>query len=521
MAAAIGNKQNKIRDHDQPVLSEDTEDQSSHPQTANTASQGTPAARFAFFQLLFGVTTFSCSFVLSDFMYSQWIYQSFSHKILGNLSVDSRSHPCINSTSDSDNTTADSKMLTQHVQSLTSDMLLNIGLIFNIMGIVGCIVLGVASRKMSRRTLLCIPSLLVLVYNVLISIIYYCDLDANWLYPAAFIYGFGGGYSAVIMGVFLYTSDVTPRDRKRTVGVTIVEVVKGSLASCTAMVAGYLVEGAGFFVSRLCCCGLCAVTIVAFCMLPDLRSHKDQTLPKSPKEIARRIISPFTEGLRTKRYLVALVTLSYFLIVVSSSGESGIQSLFLMNLPFCFDSITIGWVHFVRDISENIFAILMVGSLSKHLPGMYLSIIGATSELGGYMMLCFATTKTEVFMAPLIGIGQLIPFAVTRGEASRLCPPDQQGPLFATLAVVESIGVAICVPIFQSLYSHTQNSTTGTGTAFLLAAALLVVAMAIMVIYQVKWIKFTKAVSYQNFGAIGNIGSGAVNDGDVSGNRDG
>lgn len=60
----------------------------------------------------------------------------------------------------------------------------------------------------------------------------------------------------ILMGSFLYTADITSRDKKRTLGVAIVEAAKGIISGGVYVAAGQLIERSGYIVPSLVACGL-------------------------------------------------------------------------------------------------------------------------------------------------------------------------------------------------------------------------------------------------------------------------
>ena len=131
---------------------------------------------------------------------------------------------------------------------------------------------------------------------------------------------------------------------------------------------------------------------------------------------------------------------------------------------------------------------------------MGLAIAGGLSQMASYFVYGFAQNAAQVFIAPAISIGETIPVTVLRGETSRLLGPDQQGPLFAALGVVESIGFTLGSPVFLPMYKSTQDFITGTGTAFLLAVAILLILIINLVYYQVTWLRQEKELQYDVVG---------------------
>ena len=104
------------------------------------------------------------------------------------------------------------------------------------------IVYGLTADRISRRTIIVIPAFGYFLRCSIISVIIHWNLDTKWLYLACGIDGLSGSLTGIFLGVFLYTSDVTPRDHRRTLGVAMVESVKGIIESGMEEVTGQLLQ---------------------------------------------------------------------------------------------------------------------------------------------------------------------------------------------------------------------------------------------------------------------------------------
>ena len=235
-----------------------------------------------------------------------------------------------------------------------------------------------------------------------------------------------------------------------------------------------------------------------FSLLPDKRPPLTQTkLHWSCKGLLNKITSPFTDNPPKTRRLMKLAACAFFVAITMRMGIDKVRDLYLMNLPFCLDSTLIGWFMMARNLGAHLFTLFSVATLSRCLHGMGLGILGMCSSFGGYLMYGFAQTRLEVFMVPAISVAQHLPITVMRGETSRLLGPEQQGPLFASLAVIESICFTLGPVIFLPIYKNTQTFQTGTGTPFLCALVFVIVVLVIMIAYQVTWVKHRKELSYR------------------------
>ncbi|BFZ11927.1 hypothetical protein BsWGS_14966 [Bradybaena similaris] len=440
----------------------------------------------------------TCSSCLNSLMMDQYLYQYYAQIVFGNASMDTSSQPCANTSRSltSSDTQADKL---QEVQRRASGMSLNLSTTTYCIGILSNMLLGTFSCIMSRKLLLLIPTTGFLVKCALVPVIVYWKIDITWFYLGYGIDGICGNICGILLGTFLYTSDITPRDRKRTLGITVVETVKGAVGASFNVITGQLIEYTGYVIPAILAAGTQFMAVLVICILPDRKpvlSEKQLRELKSVKGALLHMFSPFhVPKIRRVKYMISLAAAAFLLIITARVGIDKVQNLYVMNLPFCFDAITIGWFLFVRDAIQHLFMLLVVAFLFRHLPGMILGIAGAMSVIAYCFVYSYARSSWEIlYLVPCLGLAQAMPFSIIRGESSRLLGSENQGPLFATLAVVESFGYAAGAPLFLSIYRATLDYFTGF--VFLVGAGIVLVVCVIMGVYHRLWTVHVRSIQY-------------------------
>ena len=435
------------------------------------------------------VTLFSCSLPIHSLVISQLTYAVFAEQETGNRTINTRSDPCVNSTSTNMSETA----LIHKIQDMTSDKILFLELTSNGLSVVTNLVFGVISSKISRRTLLFIPAFGYFLRSFVVTIVCGCNLGIDWLFLAYTLDGLLGSQTGVYLGTFLYTTDITSRDSKRTLGVAIVETTKGFIGSVMNIVAGNLLQDTDFFITSLVVTIIMFLAMVVILFLPDQRPHRSH---RSSVTFTERLISPFTSGSPTTKQMVLFGYAAWFIYILEAVGVMRFRDLFLMNLPFCFSAIEIGWLEFTQSTIAQLFALTSVATLSSKLPGVALAIIGNCSTTIQYLFYGLARSTTEIFITPVFAIGESITSTILRGEMSRLFGPDQQGPLLAFLGVLESLAFTLASPIFLPIYKDTQDYPAGPGSAFLFATLFLASLLGVLAMYQLRWMRHQKELHY-------------------------
>ncbi|XP_035828313.1 uncharacterized protein LOC118478565 [Aplysia californica] len=137
-----------------------------------------------------------------------------------------------------------------------------------------------------------------------------------------------------------------------------------------------------------------------------------------------------TQPNRKLRRMIWLASFSFFLSFVTSFGVQRVRMLYLMNSPFCFDAITIGWYTSGRDIVYNIANIVAVPLLYRYLPGVGLGMLGAATNMIEYLTYALSTKPSQLLIALFMSFGQSLPVSLIRGETSRLLGPEMQGQAY-------------------------------------------------------------------------------------------
>lgn len=221
------------------------------------------------------INTFIIIFTLSDqnrvVLLNQFLYHRLARDISGNVSVDTTSDPCGEefglSSSESDTST---------VQQITSSMTMNFELVVSLLGILGSLVLGTFSTSMSRKAQLLIPITGCTIRAFSILAVAFWDLNLSWLYFGCVAEGLMGGSPGVYLGVFLYVSDITPRNRKRTLGLALLEGVRGIIGSGSNIASGMMIQHTPFVVPASFTASGAIICAVMACLMPNRMPMKSE-----------------------------------------------------------------------------------------------------------------------------------------------------------------------------------------------------------------------------------------------------
>ncbi|KAK6186679.1 hypothetical protein SNE40_005964 [Patella caerulea] len=263
------------------------------------------------------------------------------------------------------------------------------------------IFMGPLSDSIGRKKIYLIPMLGTLCSNLIIMFIVYYNMNLNYIFLACGIDGLFGSYYAVLVAMFSYSADITVPGNSRTIAIAVLEGCLAIAASLAQLAAGYLIKSTGFFYPMVMVVCISALDLViVFFLLPETVKGKAE---KSPLKSIKRVFGfYFTEGSGIKRcaYLTALGV--FFFSVVTMLGRSSLETIYQLGVPFCWDSIKIGYYGAVSLTTSFICGILVLKILQKFLREEIISIISCLSAIAGFLLEGMADTSLLMYLGKYI-----------------------------------------------------------------------------------------------------------------------
>ncbi|GFR80009.1 solute carrier family 46 member 3-like [Elysia marginata] len=206
----------------------------------------------------------------------------------------------------------------------------------------------------------------------------------------------------------------------------------------------------------------------------------------------RALVLPISQQKDGKvRRMVVVAAAAYFLGFSTVYSLDRVRLLYLMHRPFCWSAISIGWYQFGRQAIFNTAIITLVPLLHRCLPGVSLAVLGAIANITEYTLYAFARMDVHLYIALAVSFGHGLPLNMVRGETSRLFGPEEQGPWFACLAILENISFSVGI-FLMSIY--TISLRFYVGLIFHVYAAMALIMIIFLCIFQDIWLSYTKSV---------------------------
>lgn len=218
-----------------------------------------------------------------------------------------------------------------------------------------------------------------------------------------FLEGVSGSAAGFMMGAYSYMAD-TADPKHRTLRLVIVEFCMGVGNTGAQVAVGYVIAEFGWLGPLV---GVLIMHVVSFiyvlCCLPETITYNPPSGKSKHKFISfkhylRTARLYVTDQPHKRRLVLQLCLLIIALTIMIDITGTEILTLYLLNWPFCWNSIDIGYYNAVAYAARYIGAIVLVWTLRKCLPESVLMVIGILSNIAFDIVLAIAMVDWVVYL---------------------------------------------------------------------------------------------------------------------------
>ncbi|XP_060067957.1 lysosomal proton-coupled steroid conjugate and bile acid symporter SLC46A3-like [Ylistrum balloti] len=401
---------------------------------------------------------------LYSFLYSNMVIEQYVYSYLGKQKYPDSSF--LNNNGDSQcntNKTSQAYIERTDVQKMTSDWLILSSLFACMPAILTDVVMGSFSDRYGRKLFVIISLIGTFLKTVLIAMGMSTAISLNYFFLFVGIEGLTGGWCLVLSLGYAYVSDLSSTDKTRTFGFTLVEISVGFGLVFSGVTSGYLIKDVGFVYSMIVISTLNALNLITVLLfLPESLQHS----MRSTTNILNLMKNAFTfythdtssEG---KRWKYIVLSLGYVAYTMSIVGRQSVEELYQLNVPFCWNSILIGWYSSINDVVRNVIGLSSIKLFQRCLPDEIIVIVSVMSSIVSYVTEALAVNDVMLMFVPILGIFCYLCSPVIRSILSKMTPPDRQGALFSGTAVIQSVCTVAAEVSSKSIYTATVSSFRG------------------------------------------------------------
>ncbi|XP_071081273.1 lysosomal proton-coupled steroid conjugate and bile acid symporter SLC46A3-like [Haliotis cracherodii] len=431
-----------------------------------------------FLNLVMFILTLSGSLFMP--VMSQYLYHRVSEDVFNHTLVNmTTTQPCYRNTSSPD------YMLQEKAQQVTAEKQLQFTMLKSALAIFSNIMLGAYSDSIGRKFLFVTPMTGQLIRSAFTTVIIGCRLDLNLFFLSEGIDGLLGSYYGILLASYTYTADNTPATGSRTIGIAVVDLTEFLATSLISIASGYFIQDVNFFYPALTATLVCMVALLIVTLfLPTSTYHVRDTgsTCMNPVEGLKRVFGFYVfDNSALKKACFILILLSFVFNVISSVGGSNIDTLFLLNAPFCWTPEKLAYYVTAFTVLCPLIGVPLTRLFQVCLIDEIIAVIATSATVASDVIHSFASTDTMMYIVVgVTSIGSTLS-GITRAIMSRMAPPNRQGSLFASIAVVETICSLVGSPLFSRVYQGTV--VIWRGLVFIVMAGMHVVAAVILVVF--------------------------------------
>lgn len=289
------------------------------------------------------------------------------------------------------------------------------------------VLLGAYSDYIGRRLLFSVSLTGYLFQFSVPALVAFLHLRLDWLLVGHVLSGVCGSFYAFLLAVNVYNADNTPPDSTRTLGMAVLGT-GGSLASIAgALGGGFMIEYGGYaypFLVAALLAGL-ALIVHAVC-LAETRPHQAGVQCPSPSQAVKDVFGFYVlksassepaqcdvlsrggvldpliphqqpvAGDRRLEYCLGLLV--FFLVLMPLLGSGGIDTLYVLNRPFCWSPSKIGVYNTVRGLLQHCLSLLALRLLARVVGDAWIGGLGMLSMGAGFLTMGLAHTDWMLYV---------------------------------------------------------------------------------------------------------------------------
>lgn len=393
--------------------------------------------------------------VLSQYLYSRLNQEYFGEHnityIKNTTSCRSLGHCYINKTTEEYH-------IQQKVQAVTAGWTKTFSYTSGIPEILIVLIIGSWMDILGRKIIISMNMIGHIIRYITYALLMKFTLPTEFLLLGYVAEGLTGGYRLNMLISFAYTADITPKNHKRALLIVASEHIFAACGGFASVGAGYFICHAGYFWPLILAIAILILMLILFVTIVPETVTKRNFSELSPKMTFKRLVKFYIcseEKPERNEHKFWLCLLAFATLSLSVIGEFSIETLFVLNSPFCWDSVKIGNFSAVMSFLSPIFTLTIFKLMQRC---MTPELIGSTTFLffiARCFIKAFAVNDFMIYVSGIIGSPGLLSFAMIRTIVSHLTDPSEQGSVFAGLGTVEALCGMTSSVMLNTIYAHT------------------------------------------------------------------
>ena len=337
------------------------------------------------------IATAISSPVISQYLYSRLNQEYFSEQnityIKNDTSCHSLGHCYINKTTEEYH-------IQQKVQATTAGWTKTFAYTSGIPEIFVVLIVGSWMDILGRKIIVSMNMIGHIIRYTTYILLMKFSLPTEFLLFGYIVEGLSGGYRLNMLISFAYTADITPKNHKRAFLIVASEHIFAACSGLASVGAGYFICHAGYFWPLIFAIAILILVFILFIAIVPETVNKGKLSDLSPKMTIKRLVKFYVcseEKVERNEHKFWLCLLAFATLSLGVIGEFNIETLFVLNSPFCWDSVKIGNFSAVMSFLSPIFTLAIFKSMQRC---MTAELIGSTTFLF-FIARCFIKAFAE------------------------------------------------------------------------------------------------------------------------------
>ena len=342
-------------------------------------------------------------------LYQQYYYQNYGAKLLQNTSfIFPNSSFCL-TTDMIINYTGNNE--TYKLDQSYSNNLVAYGQIANkVPSIIAALLLGPLTDRFGRKIGVCLPAVGCALQGILAIFIIKYDLNPYYFILAKFISGSFGHYIGILASSYSYVADISsPRWRSLRIG--IIDATSSFASSAGTYFGGYWLNNNHCnFIPPLFLYVACNLFVVAYVVLLVPESF---TRSERKKLVSKKGIRMYIQGFRLycgglpplSTWKVYVATIMLIVTVMSIMGNVLVYVYFLRTPPFDLNPQQIGIYPTIKNISEGVANIVIIGLLAAlKVNDIWTMLIAVLVNGGCNVLIGFSNRAWQIYTSKVLNV---------------------------------------------------------------------------------------------------------------------
>ena len=318
-----------------------------------------------------------------------------------------------------------------------------------------CILFGPLSDYIGRKFIFYLPTIGLLLNNVIYLIIEILNLHPYALLIANAVFGFSGGGAIFFTAVEAYTVDVTSI-KYRTFRLGIAHTALSFSAFLGSFTGGIFIEKLGFIYCFIIVILLLITTLLYTMAIPEsIVQYESESKRPTPRQLLAKMAKPFRIICSNKSpFKFVMLLLACEFLLGNIYANYSIFTLYALSMPLCWMPHFVGWYFAFTSLGYTIGIYLFLPLIIKFQVSDYLVIMAAAIDniVTYSLMGSFHSKLILLVVVPIVGCLNVISGPSGKSALSKLIDSREAGSLFGLTSTMGVLTNIIVSSLYNAIY---------------------------------------------------------------------